>query len=438
MPKEFNKLQAQDLGKVGAVQDLLRGIEKLIPRQLEANSTPVSVGYATNSSVSPLLERAFMFLEDGDWNNASTYCERVLDLEPKNAMAYLGKMLAELHITKVENLVDLAVPFDKNNYYDKVMRFADVDTQNTLNRYIAEIKDRNETVRLNSLYSRAKELLVFATAENDQTPEHVKKAYEAAEIFNQLNGYKDSNELASYCVNLGKQITYAIGVRALENATSEYAFDQATALFEKLGEYGDAREKAAICRKRKETFIIEAPYYEACEKMNRVSSREGYLEAAEMFKKLGDHRDSKERLTLCLTKAEESRKEGLYSRAIREKEKRNTTGYIGAISLFEAISGFKDADEQCAECEKLLNEIRQQAMAERAIERSQQNTPEDLAAEQKKKEAERAAQQRREENERIAMQQRGWRNAGRCQHCGGELKGFFSKKCVSCGKIKDY
>ena len=31
MPKEFARLQAQDLGKVGAMQDLLRGIEKVLP-----------------------------------------------------------------------------------------------------------------------------------------------------------------------------------------------------------------------------------------------------------------------------------------------------------------------------------------------------------------------------------------------------------------------
>ena len=30
MPKEFQKLQGQDMGKVGAVQDLLRGIDKLL------------------------------------------------------------------------------------------------------------------------------------------------------------------------------------------------------------------------------------------------------------------------------------------------------------------------------------------------------------------------------------------------------------------------
>ena len=32
MPKEFAKLQAQDMGKIGAIQDLLRGIDKIIPK----------------------------------------------------------------------------------------------------------------------------------------------------------------------------------------------------------------------------------------------------------------------------------------------------------------------------------------------------------------------------------------------------------------------
>ena len=46
-----------------------------------------------------------------------------------------------------------------------------------------------------------------------------------------------------------------------------------------------------------------------------------------------------------------------------------------------------------------------------------------------------AEQAARQEAERIAS---GRRQAGLCQHCGGELKGLFAKKCVSCGKTKDY
>lgn len=44
-------------------------------------------------------------------------------------------------------------------------------------------------------------------------------------------------------------------------------------------------------------------------------------------------------------------------------------------------------------------------------------------------------QKRKEEyEERVAH----WRLEEVCQHCGGELKGLFSKKCVACGKPKDY
>ena len=31
-----------------------------------------------------------------------------------------------------------------------------------------------------------------------------------------------------------------------------------------------------------------------------------------------------------------------------------------------------------------------------------------------------------------------WKNAGLCQYCGGELKGFFTEKCIKCGKRRDY
>ena len=100
MPKEFAKLQAQDLGKLGAIQDLLRGIEKLLPRQVETEKEivvqkAVSVGNPTTESY---LKRAFMFLADGEWKNADEYCEKVLDIDPENGRAYLGKLMVDLHV----------------------------------------------------------------------------------------------------------------------------------------------------------------------------------------------------------------------------------------------------------------------------------------------------------------------------------------------------
>ena len=93
MPKEFAKLQAQDLGKVGATQDLLRGIEKLFGKTGGVpQSAPIQVVSALNAD--SLLHRAEMALEDGAWNKSKAIFEKVLDLEPECAAAYLGLAMA--------------------------------------------------------------------------------------------------------------------------------------------------------------------------------------------------------------------------------------------------------------------------------------------------------------------------------------------------------
>ncbi len=105
MPKEFHRLQGQDMGKVGAVQDLLRGIEKILPRIVEekkiAQPINTNIGGAT---VAPLLRRGNMFLEDQDWDNADDYFDRVLDIDPENAEAYLGKLLAKYHLQNQDRI----------------------------------------------------------------------------------------------------------------------------------------------------------------------------------------------------------------------------------------------------------------------------------------------------------------------------------------------
>ena len=54
--------------------------------------------------------------------------------------------------------------------------------------------------------------------------------------------------------------------------------------------------------------------------------------------------------------------------------------------------------------------------------------------EQERKDA-RIAWEERKEKKRIQAKRR---SSGLCQYCGGQLKGFFVKKCVSCGNPKDY
>ena len=109
MPKEFAHLQGQDMGKVGAIADLLRGIEKLIPRQ-NGNTVVVQekvvVGNAGGSNkIASLLDRGNMALEDGDWAKADSFFEDVLNNDSKNAQAYIGKTLAQERCRTMDALV---------------------------------------------------------------------------------------------------------------------------------------------------------------------------------------------------------------------------------------------------------------------------------------------------------------------------------------------
>ena len=94
MPEEFTYLQAQDMGKIGFLQDLVRGVKKVLAASAPVLQTQERAVQTAGEKAKPLLERAYIFLEDGNWKKANQYAEKVLDLEPKNTDAYLCKFLA--------------------------------------------------------------------------------------------------------------------------------------------------------------------------------------------------------------------------------------------------------------------------------------------------------------------------------------------------------
>ena len=128
MPKEFARLQAQDLGKVGAVQDLLRGIAKLMPKQ--GQETIVAQTAMPNASA--MVMRGQFALEDGDFVKASEYFERALDQNPQDGAAYLGKVLAALHLSKASQIDEYFIKLHDDKDYDRAIRFSDPATAQML------------------------------------------------------------------------------------------------------------------------------------------------------------------------------------------------------------------------------------------------------------------------------------------------------------------
>ena len=118
----------------------------------------------------PVMKRAFMFLEDGDFQRAYQYFERVLDMDPECAQAYLGSLMAELKARKPEDLKNCVQPFDNLNNYQKILRFGDEELKETLESYIEHIKNRNANMNFEKVY--ADESLGYSQDEKFNIPEN--------------------------------------------------------------------------------------------------------------------------------------------------------------------------------------------------------------------------------------------------------------------------
>ena len=277
LPDEFSHLQAQDMSKLGFMQDLIRGIKKIAqadaPKTTVVKETVISGG---NANTAPLLKRAFMFLEDGDWNSANEYCEKVLDIDPENASAYLGKLLSELRVRKQESLKDCAEPFDTNNNYQKAVRFADEKLKTVLAGYIEHINTRNENARLDGVYTRAKNAMSAANTES---------AYkEAAALFESIREYQDSAALAQSCyekAEIARKDTILSEGKSKMSGEIISNYESAIKLLESISGWRDADEQIIACQRK----IEEIKAKEEAERLEKERKAEIARKEAERIAK---------------------------------------------------------------------------------------------------------------------------------------------------------
>ena len=100
LPEEFSHLQAQDMSRLGFMQDLIRGIKKITG----AKAAAVPAQREAPSAVSPLLRRAEIFWEEGNPTRAVEYLNRVLDMDPENGRAYLQLLLIDFNAKTPDDL----------------------------------------------------------------------------------------------------------------------------------------------------------------------------------------------------------------------------------------------------------------------------------------------------------------------------------------------
>ena len=147
LPEELSMLQSQDMSKIGFMQDLLRGVQKVMQQPTSAPQV-VRVETATVETNAPgvtsLLKRAALFLEDGDTASAREYYDRVLDIDPECAEAYMGKVCAETGCRKESDLGTLNYCVDMRGDWQKAVRFASAGQKQKYEGYMASVRARVE------------------------------------------------------------------------------------------------------------------------------------------------------------------------------------------------------------------------------------------------------------------------------------------------------
>ena len=272
LPEEFSHLQAQDMSRLGFMQDLIRGIKKLTGTDEAPAAQPVVVQpaapTAVAASVSLLIKRAFIFLEDGEWEKADDFCEQVLNQDPESAEAYLGKLMAERKVPKREQLGEQKTPFDSSKNYKKADRFGDAALKAELHSAVAKINERiakekaaEELRRKGESYKKAVSMMETASTQIAYS--------EAADQFKKLSGFRDSDELAKQCTekmeSCRKDRIYAQAASKMQGDFDSSGYEAAIAQFSQIPGWKDADEQIETCKRkieeikeRKEKERIEA------------------------------------------------------------------------------------------------------------------------------------------------------------------------------------
>ena len=136
-------------------------------------------------------------------------------------------------------------------------------------------------------------------------------------------------------------------------------------------DYNDSGEQHAQCLAEAENCRKNSVYLKAMASKRTATSETGFLAAASLFDEIIDYNDAGEQRALCLTEAENCRKNVIYNKALGLMGYSNSeTSLSQAMDEFKKIPGWRDSDNKIAECRSKLNKLRfAKEMAEQEAEK---------------------------------------------------------------------
>lgn len=375
LPEELSMLQSQDMSKIGFMQDLLRGVQKVMQQPTSAPQV-VRVETATVETNAPgvtsLLKRAALFLEDGDTASAREYYDRVLDIDPECAEAYMGKVCAETGCRKESDLGALNYCVDMRGDWQKAVRFASAAQKQKYEGYMASVRARVE--------EHCHELAIdcacaVAVGRGSRAKmDDALKAYRA-------NCLTEGSESTDYSAEENASWHLA-GYQSIRNTLAQMAADNAprdvtegmlkvaAAMFGQIkGEEARAQQCLALAEQARQKVIYEkASARRAAIGMPDLMDAADLEALAKQFGQIPGYKDAKQRAEQCLQDAENVR-ENAYNDAVKAMQEAGRSSYkwrevIQKLGR-EGLNGYRDVEELRKQAEQRYEECRNAEEKER-------------------------------------------------------------------------
>lgn len=380
LPEELSMLQSQDMSKIGFMQDLLRGVQKVMQQPTSAPQV-VRVETATVETNAPgvtsLLKRAALFLEDGDTASAREYYDRVLDIDPECAEAYMGKVCAETGCRKESDLGALNYCVDMRGDWQKAVRFASAAQKQKYEGYMASVRARVE--------EHCHELAIDCACAVAVGRGSRAKMDDALKAY-RTNCLTEGSESTDYSAEENASWHLA-GYQSIRNTLAQMAADSdprdvtegmlkvAAAMFGQIkGEEARAQQCLVLAEQARQKVIYEkASARRAAIGMPNLTDAADLEALAKQFGQIPGYKDAKQQAEQCLQDAETTR-ENAYNDAVeamQEAEKGNFSfKWEKAIRMLarEGLNGYRDveelrkqAEQRRKECENAEEKQRQES-----------------------------------------------------------------------------
>ena len=391
LPDELSSLQSQDMSKIGFMQDLIRGIRKVLETDKKSEHSKVISQMAQTEiadialpGVTSLMKRTQLFLEDGDFKQASEYIDRVLDIDPEYAPAYAAKLCATFGIKKESGLAETTFQYEDNPDWQKALRFADPQRKAVYEGYAAKVKERVTRQIRDYAFDCAVEMAVLPGTDRGKLDADL-TAYKAS-CTRSTGNRADGSRRADSQV---KEDAFWRAVKSNEPGdVSESGLKTAAAMFDAIGDT-EAKDMANQCHQLAEQARQKAIYQDAVSMSNSARHRPITLdEAARRFLLVPDYKDAAAQAQACKDAAESIRS-GLYNdavTAINRADKEIGRWETAKKKLSNAeLNGYRDVEQLRAKAAKHYDEcVAAEHEVKRQAEERQRREAEAAAAKKKR------------------------------------------------------